>query len=189
MLIEQLLKPQSDKNYNEIRSILIHDCSQFIGESGGIPLLRSLPQHYNDFHKVKARKNKHKTTLGEVFDEAFNSNSLMQRAVFAYPHVQYESNELEPFYVFPVNGYKFLYCKEITNSKQEHMATISTLIENIDNEIEAKHIMSGVLQYSYVNTNLMEGIQSNAEIIFHGIPYYYAIRSSTYTNYNKLIEE
>lgn len=174
--------------YCDIRSILKTECNQFLIDSHAIPLLRSLPQEYNNFQKVKARKSKNRSFISTVFEKAFNYDQLIERAVFAYTQVQYTQDDLEPFYVFPINGYKFLYCKGVKNSKIDHCDTINTLIETVNIPDEACDIMAGIFKFSYNSDNLIEALQTDAEIMFYDIPYYYAVRSSKY-NYNKLIED
>lgn len=175
-------------NYCDIRSVLKTECTQFLVDSCAIPLLRSLPQEYNNFQKVKARKSKHKSFISTVFDKAFQYDQLLERAVFAYTQVQYTQDDLEPFYIFPVNGYKFIYCTRIQNSKLDHYDTVNTLIETVQFADEAYDIMAEIFKLSYSSDNLLQGLQSDAEILFYDIPYYYAVRTSKY-NYNKLIED
>lgn len=191
MLVDDLLKNtiyETDDNWNIIK----RECSQFISESHSIPIYKTLSNTYSDLHKVKVRLQKKEDLVSGALDKAFmeNTYSLSNRSVFAYPHIQpsnirNESN-LDLFYVFPINGYKFLYSKEVINATNDFKPVIDTLTQSFDNNNEAIEIVSDLLKYTYTGTNLTEGIISSAEIIFYNIPYYYAVRVSTELDYNQL---
>ena len=72
---------------------ILVECSMFLEMSKGLPLLRNLPCHYEDFRKVKLRMRKKKAgdqfaqTFNEAFDEIPNGlrpqsgrNRVEQRA-------------------------------------------------------------------------------------------------------------
>jgi hypothetical protein len=155
----------------------------------GYPLYRSLPQTYNTFHKVKVRAKKRSTMVNDAFNRAFDENyvNLAQRAIFAQPSINEHTEGLEPFYVFPINGFKFLYSKEVQNSNNDYKHVVDTLFEEFGSEIKASEIVSDLLKFTYINNNLSEGLEANAEVILYGIPYYYAIRASAYPDYSHLI--
>lgn len=164
-------------------------CSQFLHETGNLPLLKSLPVSYSDIQKVKARKQKRSDVVSEVFNKAFNSTwmDLRQRAIIAYPSNPPISEQTEPFYVLPINGYQYMYSKEVTNSTSNYKQMIDVLFEQFSNNYQALDIITDLLKFTYTNTDLIEGIQSQSEIILYGIPYYYAVRVATYPNYQELI--
>jgi hypothetical protein len=166
-------------------------CTQFLEESGGLPVIKYLPEKYDDFQKVKVRKRKQKNTFSDMFNGAFKHelNSLRERSIFANGLVTYDQNMVEntdPFYIFPINGYKFLYSKEVENSTQEYKAVLESILDELG-EKSGKDIFTDLLRFNYVSEDLATGIDSGAELIIYGIPYYYAVRKSQIDNYNELL--
>lgn len=188
MLLKHLLK---EENYVNTELLLIRqECSSFLIETDKHPVFKLLPTSYGDLQKVKVRQHKKHSGIAEVFNKAFKEYSnLTQRAVFTYGSMPELTNENEPFYVFPINGYKYLYSKEVTNSKYDYQTVLSTLSEQIQNNEEAVEIMIDLLKYTYLKSHLREGIKNNSEIIFYNIPYYYAIRVKSVINYENLIHK
>lgn len=164
-------------------------CSEFLHESKSLPLFKSLPITYSDVQKVKARKQKRSDVVSEVFNKAFDSTwiDLRQRAIIAYPSNPPILEQTEPFYILPINGYQYMYSKEVTNSTSNYKQMIDILFEQFSNNYQALDIITDLLKFTYTNNNLSEGIQSQSEIILYGIPYYYAVRASTYPDYSELI--
>lgn len=191
MLIEDVFgsKPVTDsQTFHTLRST----CSQFIKESAGYPLYRNLPTSYNSVHKVKVRAKKRPTAVGEAINRAFEDSytNLTQRAVFAssVQHIS-ESADLEPFYVFPINGFKFLYSKEVSESTSNYQRVMEVLLEQLRDEQAANDIVADLLKFTYTSLNLDEGINSGSEIIMYGIPYYYAVRCSAYPDYARIVTD
>lgn len=166
-------------------------CSQFLEESGGLPMLKSLPEIYEDFQKVKVRKRKHTNTFSNMFNGAFKDeiNSLRERSIFANGLATFEHNTVEntePFYVFPTNGYKFLYSKEVENSTESYKQVLESILNQLG-EKSGKDVFADLLRFTYISENLPAGIESGAEIIIYGIPFYYAIRESCIDSYDELL--
>lgn len=174
------------------RSNFIHplmiECSMYLEESRGLPLLKNLPSSYKDFQKIKVRKRKKSDSFTKTFNEAFDEiPELRQRAIFANGEKTFKLSEsagYEAFYIFPIDGYKFKYSIEVTNSKEDYQEAFVTIVEQIGDD----NIIEQLLKYTYTSTNLHEGISRGAEIIFYGIPYYYAVRANTITNYSDFIK-
>lgn len=156
---------------------IANECSQFITESTGRYVVKNLPKKYQGFSKVKVRVGKTKDKISENFNIAFKDRSykIHERAIFAYTNINLLTNEndKEPFYIFPIDGYKILYNPEVKN-----LQTAYESIE-IDNDL-----MTDVLSMSYDSGELSEVISHQCEIIFYSIPYYYAIRSSLVDDYH-----
>jgi hypothetical protein len=188
MLIEDLIGSSLGLGIREVQMIKA-ECSQFINETGGLPLLKSLPLTYTNFHKVKVRLQKRRDSVTDIFERAFGADfsNLRQRAVFAYPLAPTLIEQNDTFYVFPVNGYKYLYSKEVTNSSSDYRRVVDTLFEQFDDETQASEVVADLLKYTYTSTNLREGIEAEAEIILYGIPYYYAVRVSACQDYRSLL--
>lgn len=190
MLIEHLL----NKRYlvhlksQDLKAITTH-CSQFLSESKGLPLLKLLPTTYSDFHKVKVRLHKKYDIIAEAYDKAFGDRcaNIRQRAIFAYGSQLNITEHNESFYVFPIDGYHFMYSREVKNSNNDYKRVIDTLFEQFENPAKASEIVTDLLKYTYSTTHLNEGIASQSEIIVYGIPYYYAIKVSAVPNYSTLL--
>lgn len=179
-------------NYNigNLELIKKH-CSQFIDASGGLPVIKNLPETYDDFQKVKVRKRKHSNTFSNTFNGAFKDelNDLRERAIFVNGWNTFkESPEgaVEPFYVFPINGFKFLYSKEVENSTQNYKQVFESVFCQMGEE-SGKEVLTDLLRFTYVSEDLSTGIDSGAEIILYGIPYYYALRGSRIDSYDELL--
>lgn len=169
---------------------LAYECSEFLMESRGQPLLKNLPKNRDGFSKVKVRHQKMTNTFVESFNGAFSDahTKLLQRSVLATGQngfVLSESADLEPFYIFPVNGYRYMY--NPVASTKDYNDTFNTLLNTIGDS--ASDILKDLLKYDYVFDNLSEGICNGSEIIFYGIPYYFALRKSLVDDYTKFFEE
>lgn len=188
MLIEDLVGKSSAIGGRE-RSVLETECSTFIKLSAGLPVYRPLPTSYNDFQKVKVRFQRKHDVVAEAFNKAFDHyHNFRQRTIFAYGQMPVCEGNVEPFYVFPINGFKFLYSKEVKNSNADYQQVLNTLFERFEDSGKAVEIVTDILKYTYVRENLVEGIVSDSEVLFYGIPFYYAIRVSSCPEYGRLIE-
>lgn len=170
----------------------VHICSQFIAESNGLPLYRSLLIKGEHARRVKVRQRRTEGTISEVFNEAFKerSKNIYQRAIFATTEPDQVTESTEPFYVFPLNGYRFLYCKEVHKSNTGFQTAFDTIIEQFgdDGEQAAAEILQDLLTISYVDTNLNEGIFKGSEIIIYNTPSFIAVRCSSVGGYEEAIE-
>jgi hypothetical protein len=187
MLIEDVLGKTTGLDLSESQ-LIKQQCSQYLKESAGLPLLKSLPSTYSNFQKVKVRLQKNQDPINEAFDKAFGKEffNLRQRAIFANASQPALKEGSDLFYVFPINGYKFLYSKTISNSSSDYRQVIDTLIESFQDQNQATEIITDILKMSYCTDDLLEGITSNSEVIFYGIPFYFAIRTSAIPAYSKL---
>lgn len=178
----------SNKNQNDGYSVISKQCSDFILESGGLPLTKNLSNKYSSLQKVKVRKRKHIDHFGEAFNEAFEQEhfGLRQRAIFANSEPTQPELLTESFYVFPINGYKFMYSSEVEQSDHEYKQVFETMFNQFGDE-KSTEILSDLLRFTYSSVSLVEGIQSGAEIILYGIPYYYAVRCAAQPSYHDLL--
>lgn len=159
-----------------------NECSLFLLESEGKPLIKSLPKNSDGFRRVKVRKKKNIKEFEKQFNESFfmEFDDIRNRAVFVNGH-QPNSNDVEPFYIFPTNGYRFMYSPQVFNSTELYKDTFDKLIEaSGDDGID---IFRELLQLSYSYDNLPNAIDSGCEIILYDISYYYAIRASLVDSY------
>lgn len=157
---------------------LVKQCSQFIEEAGDHFLLKNLPDQYTDVHKVKVRKRKTQT-FDNTFNEAFNYHyKLRQRSIFANGQQSFvkEGSKNDTFYIFPIDGYKFMYCNEVQNSTVEYQQVFSSIVDGFGPD-KGNEVISEMLKFTYIHDKLDEGISNGSEIIFYNIPYYYAVRA------------
>jgi hypothetical protein len=166
------------------------ECSQFLSESIGYPLIKNLPKNNDGFRKVKVRKKKQIEQITTVFNEAFKDDhsQILQRSVFAHginSFVPVIDETVEPFYIFPINGYRYMYAANVLSTTEDYKNTLDLLMETLgDNAIET---FQEVLKYHYRHDKLYEALTGNSEIIIYDIPYYYAIRRSIIENYSEFI--
>lgn len=187
MLVNDII--EQSQQQEELRLIKAR-CQQFLHESQQNPLLKNLPITYGDFHKVKVRHKRIEQQFDETFNDAFTDKhkALRQRAVFTHGIISFEppiAEDLEPFYIFPIDGYRFLYSKEVENSSNDYKQVFDTLLEQLGEQ--GMEMINDLLRVTYTENNLVEGIESGSEIILFNIPYYYAIRVSTSRNYQHLL--
>ena len=151
-----------------------NNCTQFITESGGNPVFKSLNRD-EQFVKVKARLRKHNSQFSETFNNAFrNVSNLRQRAIFAHGQI----TEGRSFYLFPTDGYQYVYNSRVQDS--------SSLIA-VQESLQDPNVFTELLQHNYTNENLIEGIQSGAELLFHNIPFCYAVDTRSVDSYEELL--
>lgn len=168
------------------------ECSKFIIESRGLPLLKNLPKNSDGFRKVKVRKKKNnKELITNVFNDTFKEHhDLIQRCIFAQSVLSFkldESNlDVEPFYIFPINGYRYMYAKNVNNTTDTYNQTLSKLVENYGEK--GIKTFQEILKYQYVFDDLSEGLSTNSDIIIYDIPYYYAIRYTLIDDYSKFLD-
>ena len=174
-------------------SIISERCSQFLEDTCGSPLLMNLSKKYGDFHKVKVRmrKNREDDTFSETFNVAFKDEAwnLRERAAFANGLESFEpadNDDLEPFYIFPIDGFRFMYSTEVENSGNDYKKVFDTILEEFGAD-KGNEVLTDLLKFTYTSDNLYEGITQGSEIIMFNLPYFYAIRQSTVEDYKKLL--
>ena len=185
MLVADLLNIHRAVSNEDVYTIRT-ECSQFLQESRGLPVYRALPYEYDTFHKVKVRFHKRSDSITEAFNKAFKDeiHNIVPRGIFAQSTMMNPSPNTEPFYVFPKNGYRYAYSKGVKNSNLDFRWMMETLMKNTNEAIE---ITTDLIKNTYTRTNLTEGIMSESEVIFYGIPYFYAVRVADVGSYNTLI--
>jgi hypothetical protein len=171
---------------------IIQECSDFLKESSAYPMFKLLPKDGPDSRKVKIRKRKTSTPFDEAFNNVFIDHpDLRQRCVFANGAGSINMVAVDPalpvelFYIFPIDGYKFMYSSEVYDSSKQYSEALEKLTEAVGEE-EAQLTFSEVLRYDYVSEKFTYGLMTGCEIIIYGIPYFYAVRESTLKSYSTL---
>ncbi len=163
------------------------ECTSFLRDSQGLPLFKILPSSYTDLQKVKVRKHRTTTKFSVTFNEAFEEEvrDLSQRAIFANSRIMEVTENDDLFYVFPKDGYKFMYCPEVTHSTNDYQQVFDSLFEQFEDD-KAEQLIHDLLKFAYSKENLHEGLSKEAEIIFYNIPYYYSARVDAF-DYSSLL--
>lgn len=136
-----------------------------------------LPETYNDIHRVKVRKKQRRDQFSSAFNEAFDEeiHQIRQRAIFANGTQEAETDQ-ESFLIFPPDGFKFLYCAEVSNSSRQYRSVFESILDVDDGDT-----FKELLKFAYTSENLAEGLEANAEIIIYNVPYFYAVRESVHS--------
>lgn len=185
MLIEDVIGGEVSFSTKQALQI-VRECSDFLKVSGHLPLYKALPSTYQDFQKVKVRKKQSKNIVNEVFNHAFQQEfpAIAQRAIYCYAYKPQLIENTDLFYVFPKNGFKFLYSTEVENSTENFKQVIETLLDSFEDQAKVVDIVSDVVRYTYSHEKLFEGILSKSEIILYNVPYYYAVRVKACLDYS-----
>lgn len=167
------------------------ECKEFLARSNGRPLLKNLPIHNDGFRKVKVRKKKNQNSFIKSFNQAFfhEHEDLMLRSVFANGESSFTpavDGENEAFYVFPIDGFQFMYSPEVKCSTLQYKEMFDRLLETIGYEGGVR-MFTEVLKYDYNFSDFENGITIGAELIIYDIPYYYAIRKSLIEDYQQFL--
>lgn len=157
------------------------ECGEFLKQSNGNYLIKNLPRNYMGFTRVKVRLSRKRTQFIEDFNRAFDDKrkEFYGSSIFAYSRKELlvEEEGKEPFYIFPIDGFKHIY---------------NPLVSNVEDELncpELKGMVTELLDISYVTEPLHKALSNSCEIIFYNIPYYYAVRKSLVGNYHKFFYE
>ncbi len=166
---------------------LLTECSDFLIKSKGLPLIKNLPKTYEGFKKIKVRKKKNiNKNFVKSFNESFTSyKDIIQRSVFANT-VELCNENYEPFYIFPINKFKFMYNPVVRNTT-DHYEEFFRKITSWLNEDDGKKVFSDVIKTHFNSDNLHEGLMLKSEIIIYGINYYYGIRKTLIDDYKSFI--
>ncbi len=175
--------------YKHLLSKIAKECSSFLREAQELPVFKQLPTAYNDIQKIKVRKHRDQTKFSQTFNDAFveDVRDLRQRAVFTNSRLTEHVADADLFYVFPKNGYNFMYSAEVKHSSNDYQQVFDSLFEQFDNE-KAEQIIHDLLKFTYTRENLFEGIKKEVEVIFYNIPYYYAARVDAF-EYDVLLSD
>ena len=191
MRVNQIFE-QDDPVFVEHHQILrkiAKECSVFLCESQELPVFKALPETYKNIQKIKVRKHRQKTKFSQTFNEAFEDDvrDLRQRAIFTHNKETPLAPDLDLFYVFPKNGFKFMYCTEVAQSNNDYQQVFDSLFEQFEDD-KAEQMIHDLLKFTYVRKNLVEGIKKEVEVLFYNIPYYYAARVNMF-EYKELLTD
>jgi hypothetical protein len=167
------------------------ECSEFIVNSNGIPLYKSLLSGKDGFIKVKARHRKiHDNSFESAFNSAFQNQTkkILSKAIFCNVDEIILPNH-ENYYVFPINGYKILYSKNDKNTSKTYQNALAEILDIVA-EQHAVSLLTTILENDYTDESLSEALLNKKEILIYNIPYFYAIKCSLFPSiedYKKII--
>lgn len=169
---------------------IAEECSEFLLNSKGQPLVKTLKKNTANFRKVKVRTKFQKNDFIEAFNEAFEEEyrNIYGRSIFCNgDHSVEYSDEYEKVYVIPTNGFRYLYNPNITFI--EEYKKIYEKLSCRMSEANAESLFVDMIEYSYKNntSSFAEASFSQKEIIIYGIPYYYAVKVNKFPSYSDLI--
>lgn len=154
-------------------------CSTFISESNSLPIFKRLDFTYGTSSKVKVRHSQTFAT-NKVLDEAFSSSIENTIVPVTTQALDFVTASDEWYYVFPTNGYKFLYSKYIPDYRY--------LIATMEAKSVDRSIMVEAVRETYTNSEqLSEGIGSSVEILLYGLQSFYVVSCSAYPVYADLL--
>lgn len=157
-------------------------CSDFLRMSNRIPMKKCLPRSKEGFAKVKVR-HKRDTNFITALNENFKDRDpiLGNRCVYAGGHWQTCDNNSEQYFIFPPNGFKFIYIENDSFSTRNFSDNFN-LIYDFSDDL-SRLILKNVLQESVGCGTLEEGLSSNSEVLIYNVSYYYAVKCSLVEDY------
>lgn len=167
-------------------SSIIANCRQFLSESNGQPLYKMLPTNGEGFRRVKIRrKARHSHLLEKYFDMAFREEypDLRLRSMVAHTRIPTDvsSPYEELFYVFPTDGYKVLFNRNL-NDYETYLDSLNPLISS------SETLVKDVIEYSFEKSlHIHEAIEIGGDVLVYNIQNYYAIRASLIADYNNFV--
>lgn len=175
---------------DEIINTLTAYCSEFMTECGGYPLIRTLPTNGEMFRRVKVRHKSIKDPIAIKFNDAFEEiyRNVSGRSIFCNgTHMDVTEDDDEQFYVFPVDGFKFLYNPSVEYYK-EYKSMYASL-KKVMPEQDCSRLLVDIIRYSYVESEetLKSALLSQKEVIVYNVPCYYAVSVARFPVYTTLL--
>lgn len=162
-------------------------CSEFLAQSGGLPLFK-MKEALSVFSKSKVRFHDKSNVFIETFNKAFfeehGVRNLHQRSIFASSTPHADLDRL--VYVFPKNGFRFFYNSQVPDANAQYKFVFEQLLEEFDQK-HAENTVKDLLRYTYETQDLQNGIANGAEVIIYDIPFYYAVKANHFPDYKELL--
>lgn len=178
--------------FDQQYTLMRHMCSDFISNTV-YPLYKTLRVTNSVVSRIKVRQHRRRNTVTDMFNEALSKRyycpNIHQRSVFvsgSFPRCG--DTDKEPFYVFPINGFKYLYNELVEDVGEHFNNTFHDLFNALHSEHRARNIIKELMLHTYKSDNLNEGISNGSEVVIYNIPYYFAIKVSVFPRYNELID-
>lgn len=149
----------------------LSSCTDFLKQSNGQPLIKEL-QNVRSFRKLKARhRNK---SFSSLLNDAFNS-SIGTRCITTASTVDELTDH--HYYVFPINGFKFLY---------DPTGTPVTSYQSLTKTVQTE-LVEELMRLNIEGSDLTQALSIGTEVVLYDIPYCYAVNVKTVSDYNNLL--
>ena len=162
------------------------ECSQYLNllPTPDSWLMKPMKSNTGMSSKIKIRHKKVKAEYEAEINNVFSSEhqKLLQRCLIAYTSNKSLNlnDDMTLYYVFPINGFKFMYNPIIDYSLQQY----DDLLDKLNDMGSSKRdIFYNTIKLSFKSDSLIEANQNSCEIIFYNIPYYYAIQKEYFENF------
>jgi hypothetical protein len=152
---------------------LATECATFFQQAGTLPLVKNVAPR-DAFRKIKIRHKQissEKAAINTAFDQSIVQRSLIACGIDSYqlpPREMILSQRMH--YVFPLDGFKFIYNPHIRNEKDI----------GIQGNINDTELAEDVVRFSFADSDLAFGIECGAQVMIYDIPAYYAVDASEY---------
>lgn len=178
MFVSDVLKPN-----HPIRSSALYlirtKCSQYLSESNNKPIFKRLDWRYGAFAKVKVRHSPTYKT-NQILDEAFGESIESTLVPVTSQPLDVVTESDDWFYMFPVNGYKFLYSTQIVDYRYQ--------ADKLMFKSNDRDLVVDTMRESYIhNTGLVEGIDTCVELLLYNMPSFYVVSCSRHISYSSLL--
>lgn len=166
------------------------ECSDFLHLANDQALVKTLKDDNTNFKKVKVRTKISKNNFITAFNDAFcnTHNNMLGRSIFCNgKHKESPDNFHAQVYVFPINGFKYLFNPNITF--HEEYARIYEKLKDSMDRVSAEQLFKDMITYSYNEraVSFNEALFTSKEIIIYGVPYYYAVKVNKFSSYDDLL--
>lgn len=175
---------------NKILENIKTECTEFLTHANNYPAIKAFNDHGKYLRKVKVRHKKNTIGFIRIVGDALQKEhqNIHIRSVIANgPHGYHEG--MQTHYIFPKNGFKFLYNPRI-NYHEEYKASYMKLLGSNLSDQQALEMIEDSIKYSYISddTSLENALKSKKEIIFYNMSYYYTVSSEKYFSYDELLD-
>lgn len=169
-------------------------CVEFVEQSKGLPIFKSLPKTYNAFDRVKVRQKGNRSDVTDTFNEAFIDirPKLYQSCVFVNARnsfIDRTDQNQESYYVFPIDNFRFLYCEQVNDSDEQFQQSFTELLELLEKDHDkTKRFIKDLMKQTYEDDDLTKAIITGSEILLFNIPHFYVLKTSHVVDYDELVE-
>ena len=140
-------------------------------KSNNKPLIKEL-NDVKSFKKLKARhRNKqYSSILNDAFDDSIGTRCITTTS---------NTSDLSEndYYIFPINGFKFLYDPQGMSGTSYHELT-DTIKTDLVKEL---------MRFNLEESDLNHALSINTEVVLYNIPFCYAVNVKSFNSYDELL--
>lgn len=181
MNIHDFVASSSDSCPIDISAVLADFCSDFLSLNSG-PLYKTFPTPLGQsFKRVKVRQKKSHKFIDPIIETGVQIPNLSAKQVVVSPTTQ--TITPSTYYVFPINGFKFLYASRPLKALEDAFDKLIDL--NVDNSYE---IAVNLVRTNFKSDSLATAMLAD-DIILYNMPFYFVAHTLSFPNYKQLIIE